>query len=188
MSGTAKLTLGAPFLLLLGCATRDAAKFVSPAPSRTPSITSRSIKDQRNVLLGRAARNIRKNLWQLGEDYPQLRLRAEHNAGDKGLDGNFDGEPQPTDGIVIWLPPRASKHRLAVSLSAEKMYGVMVYIKPTGYQCGSGFRMFNLFPNLGLVGQVNTSAADKELDAKLKKLVHDALAPLKELEAATGKR
>jgi len=183
----ANLPLGAILLLLLGCGTENASEPVSPAPSRAVTVTPGSIKDQRSVLLGRAAWNIRKSLWQLAEDYPQLRLRAEHNAGDKGLNGNFDGEPKPTDGIVIWLPPRASKHRLAVSLSAEEMYGVMVYIKPTGYQCGSGFKMSNLFPNLGLVGQVNTGAADKALDAKLKKLVHDALAPLRELEVAAWK-
>ena len=42
--------------------------------------------------------------------------------------------------------------------------------------------MSPLYPNLGLVGQIGTHAGDAELDAALKKLVADALAPLKELD------
>ena len=46
--------------------------------------------------------------------------------------------------------------------------------------------MFPLYPSLGLVGQIALSAGDGELDKALKKLVSDALAPLKRLDEKTG--
>ena len=51
----------------------------------------------------------------------------------------------------------------------------------------SNWRLIPLYPRLGLVGQVGTRAANPDLDAALKKLVTDALAPLAELEERASK-
>jgi len=60
-------------------------------------------------------------------------------------------------------------------------FSILVVVKPPPDQIES-LVLTPLYRHLGLVGQVSTRAADPRLDAALKKLVSDALAPLSQLE------
>jgi hypothetical protein len=136
---------------------------------------------QRNLLLGEARAKIQQGLWDLGEKYPQLRIGVNKKTRQQEITKEPQVETGPTHGFAIYLPQHKGKYELAVKLEKEEMYQMMVYIEPDGYECGSGFMLAPLYPNIGLIGQINVWAADKTLDAKLKALVNDSLEPLKKL-------
>jgi hypothetical protein len=139
-----------------------------------------AIQDERDRLLAKADARIREGVQQLAETYPLLTKGQswEHLkvASDPGRIGIYFRRQQGGKGATDsgTFPP-------------AEAFGILVIIKPPPDEIEQLVFM-PVCPRLGLVGQVNTTAADPALAAALKKLVSDALAPLGELEARVTTR
>ncbi|MHC4476351.1 MAG: HEAT repeat domain-containing protein, partial [Planctomycetota bacterium] len=133
---------------------------------------------ERNRLLSQADAEIRKGIIELANRFPNLTksrdwrrfkpqkpgpgrisIRLTHSHGFKG------SSPQPV--------PESDR------------YGVSVFVKSPPAQ-PEQLVLWSLYPNLRLVGQIVTGAGDPELEAALKKIVDDALAPLAQLNDSAG--
>ena len=131
---------------------------------------------KRNTLLATADHTIRKGLAELSLKFPQLKKDSEYDdiistkssPGRIGIWLNYTniGKAKNTDNPV---PPK-------------ERFNIMVYIRPSTNEM-TQMAYFNLYPNLDLVGQRQSSAGDPELAAALKKLVDDSLKPLQILDS-----
>ncbi len=131
--------------------------------------------DERNRLLAKADAEIREGMAELAKRYAQLK---------KGEYWQDVYQRSETGRISIWLRhTHLGKGRTTQKYVPENdRYSVLVIIRPPP-AVTSAMAMFALYPNLGLVGQVQAGAENADLDAALKKLVSDSLKPLKELDA-----
>ena len=141
------------------------------------------LREKRDKLLAQADATIRKGLVDLGEKYPHMKKARQ--------DWDALSRPSTPGGIgtiSIWFhyTDQGKPGPEPIGTVPEKeRFGVQVNIRPPREEEGQ-LATFPLYPNLGLVGWVGTSAGDPELAAALKKLVDDALKPLADLEAAAA--
>jgi len=136
---------------------------------------SPDVVEKRNELLAEAANKIRTGLVKLSDKYENLEEARDWQS--------TISKKSQTGQIDIWLfhtdtgKARTSKS----SIPDRKEYSVLVVIQPPPEQI-TQLSLSDLYPNLGLVGQVNTSAGNQELQSELAKLVDESLQPLKQLE------
>ena len=126
---------------------------------------------KRDALLARADADIRAGLLALAKEFPQIAqadgwkaVAGKSRAGEVNLGLYWKVEAYPKT-----ASPRGDAFALTVILSLGR---------PAGTQPA----WFTLYGNLGLVGKAEAKAGDPKLDAALKTLVTDALAPLDELD------
>jgi hypothetical protein len=138
------------------------------------------LRDKRDKLLAQADATIRKGLLELGEKYPQMKKAEKYWE-------SLAGASSPGRiGITYFHSDQGKAATMPKGTVPEKeRVSVLVVIKPPPEEMEQ-LALFPLYPNLGLVGWVGTSAGDPELDAALKKLVDEALKPLAELNAASA--
>ncbi|MHC4192996.1 MAG: hypothetical protein ACYSP9_02330 [Planctomycetota bacterium] len=135
---------------------------------------------QRDWLLAQADAKIRKDLLELAKKYPHLKNARGWESVAAGL--------SDTATVCIslsYLSPQKVK-TVHQPLPQSERYSIMVIIQAPSREL-TQLKMSPLYPNLCLVGQIGTTAADSELDAVLKGLVADALAPLEKLENSQKK-
>jgi len=131
-----------------------------------------NIIEQRNKLLSEADTKIRSGISKLAEKFPQLKKakRWERVISKKSGSGRI--------GIIFHHTHIGKVKTMKEPIPEKEQFGLLVVIqsppkKPTQLAMGT------LYPDLGLVGQVGTTAGNPELDTALKKLVDEALEPLK---------
>jgi len=136
------------------------------------------IAPERDRLLAAADAKIREGVRKLAKTYPLLKkgvswehLELASTAGCIGIEFRRQQEGKARTDTAKFPPSEA--------------FGILVVVKPPPDE-DAQLSLGALFPRLGLVGRVGTGAANPELDAALKKLVADALAPLAELEQRTS--
>ncbi len=128
---------------------------------------------RRDELMAGADRRIRDGLVALADRFPTLRKAHEWDAV---------GKPSAAGGLSIRLARWSGVSKLGEDdAPAPERFGVLVFIMPQ-HAPMTQMAMWPNYPRLRLVGQVNTTAADPELAAALKKLVDDALKPLYEYD------
>ncbi len=131
--------------------------------------------EERNKLLAEADMRIRSGLLKLSDKFPQLKKARD-------WEGTISGK-SPNGRIKIWLrhTHKGKGKSTQKFVPRDKQSNVMVIILPPPEKIWA-MGLFPLYPNLGLVGQIQKSAGDPELKAALKKLVDEALKPLKRLD------
>jgi len=137
-----------------------------------------SPSDLRDHLLTEGDAGIRKGLADLAARFPQLKKAP--------LWPNVGRKTSPPGSIRLYA---AYGYRVKAEdddVPERERWSVLVSVQPPPKEAGQ-LVMDKLYPHLGLVGQVGTAAGDPELDAALKKIVTDALAPLKALNEQVGK-
>ena len=129
--------------------------------------------DHRDELLSKADQQIRDGLLQLAGKYPQMR-RATNFERDVSL--------KSKKGRIRIMPSQKYFKQGATAdgpVPESEQFDVMILVQePPQYMTALG--MGSVYPNLGLVGQIHARAGAPKLQAELKKLVDDALTPLKE--------
>ncbi|MHC4212050.1 MAG: tetratricopeptide repeat protein [Planctomycetota bacterium] len=133
------------------------------------------LRKERDRLLGEIGAEIRKGIIELSQRFPQLAKSSDWT--------RFLAETSGQGRIEIGLRHiyGSKSGNSSKPVLENDRYSVLVVIKPPPPQTEQ-IAMFPLYPNLGLVGQVGTSAGNPDLDTSLKKLVDDALLPLKQLD------
>jgi len=136
--------------------------------------------DKRNQLLAEADEKIRAGLAELAERFPQLTKSSDLQRSTSGK--------STTGHIRIYLRHRygGKGGNSPVPVPEEDSYSVAIIVRPPP-QRPEQLSMGPIYPSLRLVGQIGTSAGAPELDAALKKMVKDALEPLRKLEIRTQK-
>lgn len=145
-----------------------------PAVQATePAGLSPELLRQRDALLAQADKQIRAGLAQLAEDYPQLKKEMRYWSN--------IARPSEQGQVSIWLyHTDQGKAATAEQMPAQERVIVAVHLtKPPAEPAQQGGM---IYPGLGLFGQLRVSAGDPKLDAALKELVADAVAPLATLE------
>jgi hypothetical protein len=133
---------------------------------------------ERDKLLAEADARIRSGLVELSRRFPHVRnARGWHD---------WSSYKSETRTISISLHhTNTGKARSAFHpIPPQEVYGVLVVVRPRPAEPPQ-LAMFPLYPKLGLVGQVGTSAENAKLRTALKKLVDDALAPIELLNEKT---
>ncbi len=128
----------------------------------------------RNRPLAQADAAIREGLVELAKKFPQLEKARDWE--------EVTSKRSEAGRIGIWLAHSdQGKARTSDEPVPEaERYSLSVFVQ-RGPSRPARAGPFPIYPNLGLVGQVGASAGDPQLEGALKKLVADALAPLKEL-------
>jgi hypothetical protein len=128
---------------------------------------------ERDALLAQVDTEIRKGLLKLGDSFPQLKAEPTFWK-------NLNQPSQPGQ-VSIWLyHTDKGKGAKAQQMPPQERVVIMVHLRKPPDEPPQMGRM--QFRGLGLFGQLATSAGDPQLDAALKKLVADAVAPLVKLE------
>lgn len=145
-------------------------------------VLSVEVQAERDRLLKQADHKLREGLKAMAKDFPPLRT-----ANNKGLEKALDESDSPEGTISFWVGRATWDSKApwkAESIRPEQAWSLMVYIgRPPGPdESPRQMAEFPLYEKLGLVGQIDASAGDPKLDAALKKLLCEALAPLGELE------
>jgi hypothetical protein len=137
--------------------------------------------DQRNALLAEADVKIRLGLAALAEEFPQLKKARDYENVISGESGKGR--------ISIWLchTHKGKGQTTKKPVPEDEQSNVLVIIQPPPEEI-TAMHMGNLYPRLGLVGQIGTTAGAPELDAALKKLVWESLKPLKKLDESVGNK
>lgn len=176
---------------------RQASTSVSTQPATAPvAELSPQQRQQRDALLARADSEIRKGIMELAKQYPQLTKSPEWEPTTT-IDASTPGRPQVrTEPSGIWIGGTSSPGRIDISVRHSGLGGkaepkkdipeaqrvsVSVYVFPPPDEPGQ-LKTASLYPHLGLVGHTGAQAGDPKLEAALKKIVADALAPLAKLE------
>ncbi|MCF7731803.1 MAG: HEAT repeat domain-containing protein [Akkermansiaceae bacterium] len=132
------------------------------------------IQLERDRLLAEADAKIRSGIRKLAETYPLLKNGQSWDrlkmASDPGCIGIHVHRTQVGKGRTD-----------AREFPPSEAFSILVVVKPPPDEIEQ-LAIMPLYPRLGLVGQVGSRAANPDLDAALKKLVTEALAPLRELE------
>ena len=184
-SGAAALLLGALVVAVLaasvaiyaaetGASTSEAPQDIATEDAQRVPVEEMSLEDiiaKRDRLLAEADGKIRSGLVELAEKFPQLKKA-------KSWDGQIH-RPARDGQISLWLfHTHLGKAADSAQFVPEKdRYSLLAVVRPPHSQ-PIQMMMGPLYPDLGLVGQVNAWATDPELAAALKKLVSEALAPL----------
>ncbi|MHC4621587.1 MAG: hypothetical protein ACYTEQ_27920 [Planctomycetota bacterium] len=136
---------------------------------------------ERDKLLAEADARIRSGLVELSRRFPHMR-----NA--RGWDNAISNKSETgTISISLHHTNTGKARSVFHPIPPQEVYGVLVVVRPRPAE-PTQLAMFSLYPKLGLVGQVGTSAQNAELRTEFKKLVDDALAPTVVLnEKADGK-
>ena len=143
--------------------------------------TPPEMRPERDRLVAEADAKIRAGLLDLSSKHHQMRETT-----DGPIENNL-ARPSLAGAITIWVAQyHGSRGETARAVSSTEQYYVNIVL----YQVGNprhamAVRFSDGYPCIGLEGKVEVSAGDPELDAALKKLVRDALAPLSELDART---
>jgi len=142
------------------------------------------LRKQRDALLAQADLKLRRVLLQLAEQYPQLERTNWGSLMERTARSSPAGEVRIGVG---WYPRGTGKSDgTTKTVREEDRYRVLVVLMPRGSPIEQLLHS-DLYPHLDLRGVVVASATDKRLDAQLKKIVKDALAPLGELDKAAAK-
>lgn len=133
------------------------------------------IADDRDRYLQEADAKIRKGLYKLSEKYKQLSEARYWNdiISGKSNTGQID--------IVLFHTDSGKAKSSQRSIPKNEQFSVLVVIQTPPKEIPQ-MSMSNLYPNLGLVGQVNTTAGNPKLQAELKKLIDESLKPIEKLE------
>jgi len=162
---------------------------VADAPEAPPAVAADAkpvAKPRVNRALADADKTIRAGLLKLAEKYPQLR---QTNAGPLT---DLLKDPSDAGTLQIYAAHfHGPKGGTQSEVSHEDAFTVIVVLRPEPDPNAPAQQMVftESYPHLKLAGQVHTSAGDAKLDAALKKLINDAMDPVKSLEAeATPKQ
>ena len=144
----------------------------------------------RDRLLDEAGRRIREGLLTLSGQFPQLKT-----ANNRPLAEALGGGASPPGYLSIWLG-RANRPQKAPwkaePIEDARTWSFMVILEelPDDPQAPprQAMSIFRLYPNLNLGGQQSARAGDPKLDAALKKLLAEAVAPLKAMDERVGKK
>jgi beta-lactamase regulating signal transducer with metallopeptidase domain len=129
---------------------------------------------ERDRLLAEADMQIREGLLELAKGFPQLR---------KERNWQWLMSPSEAGRISIVLshpPPPKARRRYGVPFRERERFSIGVIVRPRPSEIEQ-LAWLPIYPNLELGGQVGVSAGDANLEAALKRLVDDALEPLKRL-------
>ena len=155
--------------------SRLAAPATQPAAQLVLQTRNIELMQKRDALLARADADIRAGLLALAKEFPQIAqadgwkaVAGKSRAGEVNLGLYWKVEAYPKT-----ASPRGDAFALTVILSLGR---------PAGTQPA----WLTLYGNLGLVGKAEAKAGDPKLDAALKTLVADAMAPLDELDKHIG--
>jgi hypothetical protein len=131
--------------------------------------------DDRDRYLQEADAKIRKGLLKLSEKYKQLSKARDWNniISGKSNIGQIN--------IFLFHKDTGKAQTSQKSIPKNEQYHVLVVIQTPPEELPQ-MAMSNLYPNLGLVGQVGASAGDAKLEADLKKLIDESLKPVEKLE------
>lgn len=132
---------------------------------------SQDVIDQRNKLLAEADSKIRSVLVELADKFPQLKKARDWEQDTLGHSA------KGRIGIHLFHSDQGKIKTAQQAIPENDRYSVLIIVneppkEPTQLSMGL------LYPNLGLVGQIGTTAGDPELDEALEKLVEEALEPL----------
>lgn len=139
---------------------------------------SDEVLKERNRLLTQADATIRKGLLELSKTFPQLQRTSLRT-----IQEQLEKKEPVVGRVSIWaLRGHGKGGSKEVELPQDR-YSILVVIRPLHFGNEGQLGMFILpeYGNLSLMGQVHYDAGDPKLDAAVKKLIGDALAPLKEL-------
>lgn len=143
---------------------------------------SEEVRAQRDKLLAEADKKIRAGLVELAKTYPFL---AKTNWGN--LDEALEGA-SPAGQIMIWAGHYEGHDGTKEKIEPGQAYNVLVMLRPLQWPEPPGqWQLKQLYGNLALMGQAHASANDAKLDAAMKFLVSDALAPLSQLDQSIDK-
>jgi len=165
---------------IVGCILALALAGCSKSPQT--SLTE-PIRGERNRLLTEIDTNLRRDLLVLAEKFPQLATTNSRTLREQLKEA-------PKSGISIWAARyEGAKGGSRTPLAPKDRYGISIVVrqrhfwKPNEARAQVSFdQPLSEFPHLALEGEVRVEAGDPALDAALKKLVEDALAPLRNLE------
>ncbi len=146
---------------------------------RTGELTPEQEKE-RDRLLAEADQRLRKGLIALGEEFPRLKAVHHWNL--------VAGQSSPGSMIVhLSTVTEESKTTGGVDVAEGERFSLLVNIIPADRVDKQQLKVGILYRNLGLFGITTARADDPKLDAALKKLLDDALSPLKVLDDQVGK-
>ncbi|MHC4657984.1 MAG: hypothetical protein ACYS83_02250 [Planctomycetota bacterium] len=143
----------------------------------TETDLSPSVIGQRNALLTEADAKIRAGLIELGKRFPRL---------EQGI--GWNRIIRPLENAAGWLEIRLHHNvaKQAPDRTAQfERFRLTIDIRPPAPPTAN-VPFQPLYPYLGLVGRIDITAGDPELDAALNKLIDDALAPLETLDRQAG--
>ena len=164
--------------------TAPLANGFTPLGGQLAFVPPPDVVPERDRLLAEADEKLRAGLLELSRRFPQMR-RSTHGTIEKDLAGR-----SAPGGITIWVGRfHDGKGGLKAAVPENDRYFVSVHLQALAYSVQAPqMGMIELYPSIGLMGQINASAGNADLDAALKQLVTDSLAPLAELDAkARGK-
>ncbi len=154
-------------------------KLLDPAKPLAEQVAAEiplELRVERDRLLAEAEANIRTGLLKLAERFPVLTKAKAW--------GVYASEASRSEagriGINLYHTDRG-KTATEESLPADKRFGITVSVHRPAKEKPQRVTV-PLYPNLGLVGWIGSSAGAPDLDAALKKLLGESLAPLKELD------
>jgi beta-lactamase regulating signal transducer with metallopeptidase domain len=149
------------------------------AGPRTGRLTPDEEKE-RDRLLAEADQRLREALIALGEEFPQLKAVHHWNL--------VAGQSSPGSMIVhLATVTEESKARGGVDVAEGERFSLSVNVVPADRVHKQQLKVGILYRNLGLFGMARARADDPKLDAALKKLLDDSLAPLMALDEQVGK-
>jgi hypothetical protein len=143
-----------------------------------------SARQQRDRILAEADAKIRSGMAEMTGKFPQL-ARTNWGSIVDALEGR-----SPAGRVVIWAGHyQDDRTGLKTPVPKNDSYNALVMLRPLEWPEPPGqWALKPMYASLALMGQVHASAGDPFLDAALKKLVADALAPLEVLDDALSGR
>lgn len=130
---------------------------------------------QRDWLLAVADANIRLGLVELAKKFPQLQKARDWQ---KVVSEQSEAS---SISIVLFHTHLGKARSTREPVPEKEQYSVLVIVRPPP-SSPHAMSYFPKYPNLGLVGQVNATAGEPELQTALKTLIAKALVPLEQLE------
>lgn len=119
---------------------------------------------------------LREGLRDLAKTFPQLR-RTSRRTLERRIQGR---SAKGTISLYVCRSHRV-KGGSDAPVGERDRYVFIVGLRPLRGSGGQQMVTFHLYPHLALIGQIQVSAGDPKLEAALKKLLADALAPLDQL-------
>ena len=142
---------------------------------------SAEVIEARDKVLAQADMRIRSGLRELSETFPQLNKARDYERTITGASA------KGRISIGLFYAHEGKAKTMKIPVPEDEQSSVLVVIQPpfiTETQLSIG----PIYPNLGLVGQVSTSAGEPQLAAELNELVNTALVPLKQLDEDMGEQ
>ena len=178
---------------------KPAADGAGPPIARAPAAAAKSavalapeLLKKRDQLLAEADQKLREGLRDLAQTFPQL-----CTANNKPLEDAMKNYPSGPAGHLSVFFGRGNTMTLTPwqpeAIADAQTWSLLAFIR-VGNGTGAGetvaqLGVFEFCPHLNLFGQWHAKAGDAKLQAALQKLLDDALAPLKALDAeAAGEK